>query len=175
MLVEALTLQIGNLVSYNELSQLLKVNNETVIRYIEILEKSFLIFRIPSFQINMRNELAKSRKNFFYDLGVRNAIINNFLPIDRKSDLGAIWDNFLIAERITLNSYNKIDTNYFCRNHQKQEIDFLKENGNGFKVFEITFNQTKKNRIPKTFLDNYPSVQTFIIVKKNFNYFLGIE
>ncbi len=175
-LIKALALQIGNLVSYNELSQLLKVNNETVMRYIEILEKSFVIFRLPSFQRNMSNELAKSRKIYFYVLGVRNAIINNFLPIEKSTDFGAMWENFLIAERIKMNTNNKIDLNYyFWRTHQKQEIDFIEENERNINAFEFTFQQVKKKKIPKTFLENYPSAHTFVIGKKNFNSFLGVE
>lgn len=175
-LVKALALQIGNLVSYNELSQLVKVDVETVQRYIEILEKSFVIFRLPSFQRNMRNELSKSRKIYFYDLGVRNAIINNFLPLSRRTDFGAMWENFLIAERIKHNSNLKIFSNYyFWRTHQKQEIDFVEENENELLAFEFSFNPNKKKRIPKTFIENYPNAKTFIIDKTNFNRFLEVE
>ncbi len=175
-LVKALALQIGNLVSYNELSQLVRVDVETVQRYIEILEKSFVIFRLPSFQRNIRNELSKSRKIYFYDLGVRNAIINNFLPLSRRTDFGAMWENFLISERIKHNSNLKVVANYyFWRTHQKQEIDFVEENENELLAFEFSFNPNKKKRIPKTFIKNYPEAKTYIIDKTNFNQFLKIE
>lgn len=175
-LVKALALKIGNLVSYNELSQLLKINVETVQRYIEILEKSFIIFRLPSFQRNVRSELSKSRKIYFYDLGIRNAIINNFLPLNRRTDFGLMWENFLIAERIKQKSYSKTFANYyFWRTHQKQEIDFVEENEDELLAFEFSFNPNKKKRIPKTFIENYPNAKTFIVDKSNFNQFLEVE
>jgi len=175
-LVKALALQIGNLVSYNEISQLLKVDVETVQRYIDILEKSYVIFRLPSFQRNMRNELSKSRKIYFYDLGVRNAIINNFLPLNRRTDVGSMWENFLIVERIK-NNFNaeQFFNYYFWRTHQKQEIDFVEEREEELLAFEFSFNPNSKKRIPRTFIENYPEAKTLIVDKSNFNSFLGTE
>jgi len=175
-LVKALALQIGNLVSYNEISQLLKVDVETVQRYIDILEKSYVIFRLPSFQRNMRNELSKSRKIYFYDLGVRNAIINNFLPLNRRTDVGSMWENFLIVERIK-NNFNaeQFFNYYFWRTHQKQEIDFVEEREEELLAFEFSFNPSSKKRIPRTFIENYPEAKTLIVDKSNFNSFLGTE
>ena len=175
-LVKALALQIGNLVSYNEISQLLKVDVETVQRYIDILEKSYVIFRLPSFQRNMRNELSKSRKIYFYDLGVRNAIINNFLPLNRRTDVGSMWENFLIVERMK-NNFNaeQFFNYYFWRTHQKQEIDFVEEREEELLAIEFSFNPNSKKRIPRTFIENYPEAKTLIVDKSNFNSFLGIE
>ena len=175
-LVKALALQIGNLVTYNEISQLLKVDVETVQRYIDILEKSYVIFRLPSFQRNMRNELSKSRKIYFYDLGVRNAIINNFLPLNRRTDVGSMWENFLIVERIK-NNFNaeQFFNYYFWRTHQKQEIDFVEEREEELLAFEFSFNPSSKKRIPRTFIENYPEAKTLIVDKSNFNSFLGTE
>jgi len=175
-LVKALALQIGNLVSYNEISQLLKVDVETVQRYIDILEKSYVIFRLPSFQRNIKNELSKSRKIYFYDLGVRNAIINNFLPLNRRTDVGSMWENFLIVERIK-NNFNaeQFFNYYFWRTHQKQEIDFVEEREEELLAFEFSFNPNSKKRIPRTFIENYPEAKTLIVDKSNFNSFLGTE
>ena len=175
-LVKALALKIGNLVSYNEISQLLKVDVETVQRYIDILEKSYVIFRLPSFQRNMRNELSKSRKIYFYDLGVRNAIINNFLPLNRRTDVGSMWENFLIVERIK-NNFNaeQFFNYYFWRTHQKQEIDFVEERAEELLAFEFSFNPNSKKRIPRTFIENYPEAKTLIVDKSSFNSFLGTE
>ena len=175
-LVKALALQIGNLVSYNEISQLLKVDVETVQRYIDILEKSYVIFRLPSFQRNIKNELSKSRKIYFYDLGVRNAIINNFLPLNRRTDVGSMWENFLIVERIK-NNFNaeQFFNYYFWRTHQKQEIDFVEEREEELLAIEFSFNPNSKKRIPRTFIENYPEAKTLIVDKSNFNSFLGIE
>ena len=175
-LVKALALQIGNLVSYNEISQLLKIDLETVQRYIDILEKSYIIFRLPSFQRNIRNELSKSRKVYFYDLGVRNAILNNFLPLNRQTDLRAMWENFLIVERMKNNFNSNISFNYyFWRTHQKQEIDYIEDRENELQAFEISFVPNSKKKIPRTFIDNYPDAKTSVIDKSNFNSFLGTE
>lgn len=175
-LVKALALQIGNLVSYNEISQLLKIDLETVQRYIDILEKSYIIFRLPSFQRNIRNELSKSRKVYFYDLGVRNAILNNFLPLNRRTDLGAMWENFLIVERMKNNFNSNISFNYyFWRTHQKQEIDYIEDRENELQAFEISFVPNSKKKIPRTFIDNYPDAKTSVIDKSNFNSFLVTE
>ncbi|MCR4417843.1 MAG: ATP-binding protein [Ignavibacteria bacterium] len=175
-LVKALALQIGNLVSYYEISQLLKVDAETIQRYIEILEKSFVIFRLPSFQKNMRNELSKSRKIYFYDLGVRNAVINNFLPINRRTDFGAMWENFLIVERMKNNFNSNITFNaFFWRTHQKQEIDYIEEQEGKLMAFEFSFTPNPKKKIPKTFKENYPDAKTLIVDKSNFDIFLDIR
>lgn len=175
-LVKALALQIGNLVSYHELSKLINADVETVQRYIDILEKSFVIFRLPSFQRNMRNELSKSRKIYFYDLGVRNAIINNFLPLNRRTDIGGMWENFLIVERMKNNFNSNLSFNYyFWRTHQKQEINFVEEREDELFAFEFSFNPNSKKKIPKTFIENYPEAKTSIVDKLNFNSFLGME
>lgn len=171
-LIKALAFPIGNHVSYSELSQLLKIDSETVQRYIEILEKSFVIFRLPSFQRNMRNELSKSRKIYFFDLGVRNAILNNFLPLNRRTDAGAMWENFLIAERLKYNFNSTISFNYyFWRTHQKQEIDYIEEKEGSLSTYEISFNPGSKKKIPRSFIENYPDAKTASIDKSNFDTF----
>ena len=105
-LLKALSLQIGSQVSYNELASLLGLTSKTVEKYLDILEKSYIIFRLGSFSRNMRNELKLSRKIYFWDLGIRNAVIGNMAPLENRNDTGALWENFLIAERMKNNSYS---------------------------------------------------------------------
>ncbi|MDZ4758639.1 MAG: AAA family ATPase [Bacteroidota bacterium] len=125
-LLQALALQLGNEVSYSELGKLLGMDNQTVEKYIDLLEKSFVIFRLNAFSRNLRNELKRSRKIYFYDNGVRNALLANFSPLSLRSDVGPLWENFLIAERMKFLSYNQKWVNsYFWRSHEQQEIDYI--------------------------------------------------
>lgn len=127
-LIKALAYQIGNEVSYAELSNLLKITRATVERYIHILEQSFIIFRLPVWTRNKRRELSKLRKIYFYDVGIRNAVINNFNPIDKRDDLGALWENFMIIERMKFREYHHIEANqYFWRTYDGSEVDLVEE------------------------------------------------
>lgn len=127
-LVRALAYQIGNEVSYTELANLLKINRATVERYIHVLEQSFIVFRLPVFTRNKRRELSKLRKIYFYDVGIRNAIINNFNPLDKRDDLGALWENFMVVERMKYREYHRIEANqYFWRTYDGSEVDLVEE------------------------------------------------
>lgn len=127
-LVKALAYQIGNEVSYTELANLLKINRATVERYIHILEQGFIVFRLPVFTRNKRRELSKLRKIYFYDVGIRNAIINNFNSIDKREDLGALWENFMVVERMKYREYHRIEANqYFWRTYDGSEMDLVEE------------------------------------------------
>lgn len=127
-LVKALAYQIGNEVSYTELANLLKINRATVERYIHVLEQSFIVFRLSVFTRNKRRELSKLRKIYFYDVGIRNAIINNFNPLDKRDDLGALWENFMVVERMKYREYHHIETNqYFWRTYDGSEVDLVEE------------------------------------------------
>jgi predicted AAA+ superfamily ATPase len=127
-LVKALAHQIGNEVSYTELANLLKISRATVERYIHILEQSFIVFRMPVFTRNRRRELSKLRKVYFYDVGIRNAIINNFNPIDKRDDLGYLWENFMVVERMKYREYHNIEANqYFWRTYDGSEVDLVEE------------------------------------------------
>ncbi len=127
-LVKALAYQIGNEVSYAELANLLKINRATVERYIHILEQSFIVFRLPVFTKNKRRELSKLRKIYFYDVGIRNAVINNFNPVDKRDDLGALWENFMVVERMKFREYHRIEANqYFWRTYDGSEVDLVEE------------------------------------------------
>ncbi|MHC1779075.1 MAG: ATP-binding protein [Bacteroidales bacterium] len=163
-LLKALALQLGSEVSYNELGQMLGLDKETVERYLDLLEKVFVIFRLNSFSRNIRNELKKSKKIYFYDNGVRNSIINNFNPLQSRNDVGALWENFVISERRKFLDYNGIYSNtYFWRTHSQQEIDYIEERDGILHAFEFKFNDNKKSKIPSAFSAAYPE-STFKVI-----------
>lgn len=172
-LLKAIALQVGNEVSYNELAQTISADKETVERYIDLLEKSFILFRLNAFSRNIRNELKKSRKIYFYDNGIRNAILANFTPIELRSDVESLWENFLISERIKkLNYTHFYGYKYFWRTTQQQEIDYLEEIDGNISAYEFKWNTKKTFKMPKTFVNNYPDAKTFIITPENFEDFL---
>ena len=176
-LVQALALQVGSEVSFNELGNLLGIDTVTVQRYVDLLEKSYVIFHIRSFSRNVRNELKKSIKIYFYDNGVRNSVISNFSPVELRSDIGALWENFLISERIKNNAYhNKHAKYYFWRTTQKQEIDFIEEVDQNLFAYEIKYNPKKVNsKCPVTFSNNYPNVPFDVITSENYMDFVVHE
>ncbi len=172
-LLRAIALQTGNEVSYNELANMLQENVHTVKHYIEMLEKAFIIYRLSSYSRNMRKEIAKGQKIYFYDLGIRNILIRNFNPLDIRNDKGELWENFCINERIKHNMNNRIFTNsYFWRTYTKQEIDYIEEMDGKIKCFEFKFNPKAKFKIPKDFLDNYKNSSFEVINPGNFYKFV---
>ncbi len=172
-LLQALAYQIGSIVSYNELANLLGVAKETIASYIQLLEKAFVIFKVSTFSRNLRNEIKMSKKIYFYDNGIRNAIIKAYNPIELRNDKGALWENFLIAERIKFLSYNNIYCNYyFWRNKDQQEIDWIEEKDLSIKAFEFKWKDAEKAKFPKSFLQAY-SPETKAIDTNNFNEFLS--
>ena len=173
-MLQALALQIGSEVSYNELANTLRVSKETISHYIELLEKSFVIFRLAPFNRNLRNELSKMRKIYFYDLGIRNAIIRNFNPLHLRADVGALWENFLICERLKNNTNSRTFLNsYFWRTHQQQEIDYLEEAGGKLSAFEFKW-KPGIWKLPNAFSSAYPDSTGSEVNPKNFMEFLGI-
>jgi len=174
-LLRALALQTGQEVSYNELSNLLDISKITVRNYIQLLEKAFVIFRLPPFSRNLRTELRKLRKIYFYDTGIRNALINNMNPLDIRQDAGQLWENFMISERLKLNSNNgKYVNTYFWRTHRQAEIDYIEEAGGNLRAFEFKF-RPGKNRIPKAFYSAYPDCPVEFINRDNFHEFTGLS
>jgi predicted AAA+ superfamily ATPase len=168
-LLTALSLQIGSEVSYNELGNLIGLDKETVERYIDLLEKSFVVFRLTSLSRNGRNELKKSRKIYFYDNGVRNAVINNFNPLSLRSDVGDLWENFMISERKKTLHYNQIFANtYFWRTHTQLEIDYIEEREGKLFTYEFKWSDKKKAKIPKLFTELYPENEFELINAKNY-------
>ncbi len=173
-LLQALALQMGNQVSYNELGQLIGADNQTIERYIGLLEKSYVIFRIGTLSRNLRNELKKTRKIYFYDNGIRNAIINDFSNLDLRMDVGALWENYLISERMKVNHYSKRWVNtFFWRTRAQQEIDYIEERDGRLFAYEFKWNPKKKVRIPSTFTKAYPHAETEILSKDNYTDFLS--
>src|SRR5574344_300991 len=145
-LLIALSLQVCSEVSYNELAQTVGTDSKTVEKYIDLLEKCFVIFRLNAFSRNLRTELKKSKKIYFYDNGIRNALIKNFSPLSLRQDVGALWENFFISERIKYNHYHRNFANYyFWRTTQQQEIDFIEESDGLFTAFEMKWNPKKHN------------------------------
>jgi predicted AAA+ superfamily ATPase len=172
-LLQALAFQVGSLVSYHELGQLCGIDSKTVEKYISLLEKSFIIFKLNSFSRNLRNELNSSKKIYFYDNGIRNAVIANFNQIENRTDIGPLWENFLMSERMKYNSYRQIWNNsYFWRTKEQQEIDYLEEENGQIKVFEFKWNANKKAKIPTAFANAYPNAEFAVINKDNFETFL---
>ncbi|HRW62288.1 MAG TPA: ATP-binding protein [Bacteroidales bacterium] len=174
-LLQALALQLGSEISYNELGQTIGLDNETVEKYIQLLEKTFVIFRLSSLSRNLRKELKLSRKIYFYDNGIRNALIANFNQPELRQDVGALWENFLISERIKSLHYKNIWTNkYFWRTHDQQEIDYIEERDGIIYGYEFKWNPKKTVRFSKTFLNAYPNSITNVISKDNYYDFLVI-
>ena len=167
-LLQALALQIGSEVSYNELAQLLQVDKNTVKSYIEILEKGFIIFTLAGFNRNLRNEIKFGKKIYFWDCGVRNMIINNFNALDMRDDKGALWENFIISERLKYNNYNNPFINsYFWRSITQQEIDYIEEENGKVSAFEIKWSENVKVKQISSFINNY-NTEIQLINKSNF-------
>lgn len=175
-LLTALALQIGNEVSYTELANLVEIDKKTVIRYIQILERAFIIFRLRPYSKNLRKEISKLRKIYFWDVGVRNALIKNLNPIELRQDVGALWENFIISERVKYDNNHRIDKNYyFWRTHRKEEIDFLEELGGEISAYEIKWN-TQKFKVPKAFADNYKDIPVKLVNRMNYrSWLLGMQ
>jgi len=168
-LLTALSLQLGSEVSYSELSNVIGVKSETIERYIELLEKVFIIFRLPSFSRNLRSELKKSRKIYFYDNGIRNALIQNYRPLELRTDTGALWENFLVSERKKFIEYNEIFSNtYFWRTHTQQEIDYIEERDGMLYAFEFKWNEKRKTKLPNSFAEAYPHHEFQSINRTNY-------
>ena len=171
-LLKALALQMGNEISLNELANLLQVDKNTVKNYIEILEKSFVIFTLSGFNRNIRNELKQAKKVFFWDNGIRNAVIGNFSPLELREDKGALWENFLIAERMKKNNYeNPYINSYFWRTTTQLEIDYVEEIEGEIFAYEIKWNENAKIKSFENFRETYKT-DVVKIHPKNFREFL---
>lgn len=173
-LLIALALQVGSEVSYNEIGQTIGTDNKTVDRYVELLEKRFVVFQLGGFSRNLRNEIKKGKKIYFYDNGIRNALIKNFSPLALRMDTGALWENFLVSERMKANHYtNRYVNSYFWRTHSQQEIDLIEESTGKLFAWEFKWNEKAKVKIPKAFLDAYPGSITNTISRSNYFEFVN--
>ncbi|MCY7358240.1 MAG: ATP-binding protein [Rudanella sp.] len=168
-ILKALALQVGNEVSLNELANLVSADVKTVDNYISLLEQVFVVFRLGTISRNERNEISTKKKIYFYDNGIRNALIGNFSPIVARTDIGALWENFLMAERKKLLAYHGFyGRTYFWRNKQQAEIDYVEEIDGKIYAFEFKWNPAAKAKFPQAFIENYQPVETKIIHQENF-------
>ena len=166
-ILRALALQLGSEVSYSELSGLVGLDKTTVETYIRILEQSFIVFRLPPYSTNRRNEMKKQNKVYFWDNGIRNAVINKFNPIELRTDTGALWENFFISERMKyLRNHRSANTSWFWRTYQQQEVDYIEERATGLLAAEIKTN-TRRHRLPRTFTEAYPDSTTLVVSRDN--------
>jgi predicted AAA+ superfamily ATPase len=172
-LLQALAYQIGQEVSYNEIGNLIGLDSKTVEAYVQLLEKSFVVFRLPSFSRNLRNELKASKKIYFYDNGIRNALISSFQLLEGRQDMGALWENYLVSERRKSNSYGMFYGNaYFWRTKEQQEIDYIEEVDGGLRAYEFKWKEKANQRITKTFSRAYPNCETAFVHTGNYDGFL---
>lgn len=172
-LLQALALQIGSQVSYNELAQLCGIDAKTVDKYIQLLEKSFIIFRLGSYSSNLRNELKFSKKIYFYDNGIRNAVLGNFAQIENRMDAGALWENYFISERFKWLTYsNFYGQSYFWRSTSQKDIDYIELKDGQLSAFEIKWNPNSKEKFPLQFRNLYPNANLHLITPKNCYEFL---
>jgi len=168
-LLQALAFQVGSEVSYSELAALVGIDGKTVEKYIDLLEKAFILYRLTSFSRNLRNELKNSKKIYFYDNGVRNALISAFNPLELRNDVGQLWENFIMAELLKKDLYSKnFAHRWFWRSKQKQEIDLIHEQDGIFTAFEFKWNDKKTPSCPSGFSAAYPDIQFHVLNRSNF-------
>ncbi len=171
-LLQALAWQTGSEVVYKEVAEICGLDPKTIVSYIDILEKAFVIFRLPSYSRNLRNEIKAGRKIYFYDNGIRNAVINQLQPFSVRKDIGALWENFLVSERFKYLNYHKINaTQYFWRSKQQQEVDYVEELDSIVYGYEFKWNPKQSKKLPATFTDAYQSINQ-CITRDNFRIFI---
>lgn len=173
-LLKLLALQVGSEVNLHELAQQLGVSRPTVKEYLDLLEQSFVVFRLRAFSRNLRKEISKSFKVYFYDLGIRNSLIRNFNPMSLRPDVGALWENLMVVERLKRNSYRQILANYyFWRTYDKKEIDLIEEREGKLFAFEFKWSLNKKTKKLKVFLTTYPQSRFQVVTPADFWSFIG--
>jgi predicted AAA+ superfamily ATPase len=171
-LLKTLAYQVGSEVSYHELAQLLRIDLKTVVAYIDLLEQAYVVFRLGAFSRNLRNEIATCRKIYFYDNGVRNAVIGDLRPLPLRQDAGPLWENFLMSERKKMLAYaGSTAQSFFWRTRQQQEVDYVEVLHDLVSGFEFKWNPMQRTRFPKTFIDAYQPV-TKVVTRENFREFL---
>jgi uncharacterized protein len=172
-LLQALAFQIGSEVNYHELAKTVgNIDVATVEKYLDLLEKSYVIFKLPALNRNFRNEIKKGKKYYFHDNGVRNVLISNYSSIELRQDKGALWENYLVSERMKFTHYSQLPSNkYFWRTKDQAEIDYLEESDGTIHAYEIKWKEEKAS-FPKSFLENYPNHKTLIINQDNFDKFI---
>jgi predicted AAA+ superfamily ATPase len=172
-IVRALALQIGSEVSYKEIANTVGMNKLTVDKYIKLLERAFIVFKLPAYSKNIRNEIRKGKKYYFYDNGIRNAVIGNFNLLENRNDIGALWENYLVSERMKYLVYKRKDyRKFFWRTTQQQEIDYIEEISGEIFCYEFKWSKKAKARFSKTFTEKYLPKQNKLITKENYYEFL---
>lgn len=172
-LVKALALQVSREVSYNELAQLVGVDKNTVAKYLDLLEKAWIVFKLPALHRNVRNEIKRGKKYYFWDNGILNTILGNFNILNMRTDTGALWENFIVSERLkAIRNAQIYRSYYFWRTTMQQEIDLIEESGAKFSAYEIKFNPRKKPQISKTFSSAYPVQSYNLVSPENYHEFL---
>jgi len=173
-LLQLLAHQIGNLVSVHELSNVLGLNHQTVNNYIDLLENGFIIKRLSGLSKNPRKEISKMDKLYFTDLGIRNALIQNFSSIDVRPDKGALWENFLFIERCKYLAYHKSNPNqYFYRRYSGAEIDYIEQEGGFYNAYEFKWSVKKQAKFPLSFLSSYTKNTSNLVNASNFLEFVS--
>ncbi len=168
-LLRLIAFQIGKEVSLSELGQQLQISKNTVAKYLDLLTKVFVLFKVDGFSRNLRKEIRKSSRWYFYDNGIRNALIGNFNRLDMRSDVGDLWENYLVAERIKKQHYHKLKVeNYFWRTYDQQELDWLEVNHNTMNAFEFKWSERKKSKVPTGFKKAYPEASFSVVNPKNY-------
>lgn len=168
-LLRLIAYQIGTEVSLLELATQLQLSKNTVANYLDLLSKVFILFKVEGFSRNLRKEITKSSRWYFYDNGIRNGIINNFNILENRNDIGALWENYLVSERVKHQNYNKNFTlNYFWRTYDQQELDWLEEESGNLHGFEFKWNENRKAKIPTAFAKAYPEASFEVINKSNY-------
>lgn len=172
-LLKLIAFQVGQEVSLQELARQLGISKNTVESYLDLLSKVFVIYKITGFSRNLRKEITKSNRWYFYDNGIRNGIINNFTLLENRTDIGALWENYLASERIKHQNYTqKSVTNYFWRTYDQQELDWLEEQNGNLNGFEFKWNERRKSKIPTAFAKAYPEATFEVINKQNYLEFI---
>jgi hypothetical protein len=168
-LLRLIAFQVGSEVSYHELSQKLGINKITVEHYLDLLQKVFVLFKLPSYSTNQRKEIAKGSKWYFYDNGIRNALIQDFRPVTLRNDMGMLWENYIISERLKRNAYMDEDRQlYFWRNYNQQEVDLVEYYSGKLSAFEIKYGDSKKKGKPNAFHQAYPDAEFHLIDRDNY-------
>lgn len=173
-LLKLISFQVGSEVSYNELANKLSLSKNTVEKYLDLLCKVYILYKVDAFSRNKRKEISKSKKYYFYDSGIRNSIISNYNQIDMRNDVGILWENYMMSERIKYRSYNNIYAgHYFWRTYDKKEIDLVEESGGKISAFEMKWRE-QKIKTPTMWRENYPSVEITQVNSDNYFEFIGI-
>jgi predicted AAA+ superfamily ATPase len=167
--------QVGQQVSYNELGNALGISKNTVERYLDLLQKNYIIFRLGAYSSNLRKELSKSSKWYFFDNGIRNALIRNFSSVSLRNDAGQLWENYILSERYKLNSYSGYPAElHFWRTYDRQEIDLVEKRNEQISAYEIKWGK-KKFRVPKAWEKAYPQSQVHLINRDNYREYLAFK